>query len=184
MSVKLPLNQSVKYQYTMGGEYVLPNNIEIPYIGYYYELNGRAFAGKEFKYDAPELLKNTLKTSNSLLQNAQTTEYAKLSNIKLVSQFPPTSYVNTLKEDGIRYFLKKINNDNAILIIEVSKETYDQFKNNPFYQSVTLNFKYKTGFNNNEIEMAEKTMVGIKEFLKDLNFDPNSDIDNYMIGEG
>jgi hypothetical protein len=183
MSVKLPSNQSVKYQYTMGGEYVLPSNIDAPYIGYYYELNGRAFAGKEFKYDAPELLKNTLKSSNPLFQNSQTLEYAKLSNIKLATQFPPSSYVNTLKEDGIRYFLKKTNST-IISIIEVNKETFNQYKNNPFYQSVSLNFKYKTGFNTNEIEIAEKTMEGIKEFLKDLNFDPNSDLDTYIVGEG
>ena len=82
MAVKLPLNQSVKYQYTMGGEYVLPSNTEIPYIGYYYELNGRAFAGKEFRYDAPEILKNTLKSSNPLFQNPETLNYAKLSKVK------------------------------------------------------------------------------------------------------
>jgi hypothetical protein len=184
MAVKLPLNQSIKTQYTMGGEYVLPNNIEIPYIGYYYELNGRTFAGKEFKYDAPELLKNTLKASNPLFQNPETLEYAKISNFKLATQSPPTIYVNTLKEDSLRYFLKKTNTNNIISIVEVSKETNDQYKNNPFYQSITLSFEYKTGFNNNELEMAEKTMVGIKEFLHNLNFNPNNDLDTYAIGEG
>ena len=184
MSVILPLNQSIKTQYTMGGEYVLPNNVEIPYIGYYYELNGRTFVGNEFRYDAPELLKNTLKASNPLLQNSETLEYAKISNFKLTTQSSPTIYVNTLKEDSLRYFLKKTNTNDIISIIEVSKETHDQYKNNPFYQSVIFNFKYKTGFNNNEIEMAEKTMVGIKEFLNNLNFNPNNDIDTYRIGEG
>jgi hypothetical protein len=164
MAVKLPLNQAIKSQYTMGGEYVLPNNIENSYIGYYYELNGRTFAGKEFKYDAPELLKNTLKASNPLFQNPETLEYAKLAKISISQpDIPSYFYIDKSGVDvSIRYFLYQLNTE---LIKEISKESYDKLTIYPFPLYKIVFLSYTSGFNDMELKEAEKIIPGITTFI-------------------
>jgi len=53
--MKVPAN-IIETKYTSGNEFVFSFNYKY-YQGYYYELNDKIFAGKEFNINAPELVK-------------------------------------------------------------------------------------------------------------------------------
>jgi len=55
MALRIPKNQIITGKYTLGKEYVILSSYA-PYQGYYYNLNGRTFAGKEFDPKAPEII--------------------------------------------------------------------------------------------------------------------------------
>ena len=165
----------------MGGEYVLPNNIENSYIGYYYELNGRTFAGKEFRYDAPELLKNTLKASNPLFQNPETLEYAKLAKISISQpDIPSYFYIDKPGVDiNTRYFLYQLNTK---IIKEISKESYDKLTYTPFALYKTVFLSYISGFNDMELKEAEKIIPGITTFINTSYIPPSLEDANANYG--
>ena len=67
--------------------------------------------------------------------------------------------------NSIRYFIKKINQF-PIIIKEINEQTYNNYKNNPFYQSIAVklpasDFKIDT----KELDQADKQMPGLKAFL-------------------
>jgi len=169
MGIKIPKNLIVTGKYTIGEEYVLLSS-HIPYQGYYYELNGKTFAGKEFNNNSPEIVKMISDKFNSLLGNPKTSTYAKIAKTKLNSFIPNTKiYVQDyLSTDNInRYFIKKINVF-PILIKEVTEESFNKALSDPLYVTVVINWD-RGGYdlNINKIDAAEKIMPGIKAYLED-----------------
>jgi hypothetical protein len=178
--MRIPSNLIKKGKYTSGNEFVIVSSKKT-YQGYYYELNNKFFAGKEFNSNAPELAKIKATEVNLLLTRAATYVYGALSGAVLNNK-KPTSFLQG-KNNSTRYFIKKLN-FNPILIKEVDKITFDQFKIDPIYQTISLSYDPKTGFNSVEIEEANKSMNGLKEFINNLNFNPTSDNDSYPVGQG
>jgi len=131
--VKVPAN-IIETKYTSGNEFVFSFNYKY-YQGYYYELNGKTFSGKEFNINAPELVKADSKEINPLLTSAKTLIYGSLSKIKLnninVKGVVPADAHN-VNIDLVTFYCKKINT-NPILIKQVSEQTYYILKNDPLY---------------------------------------------------
>lgn len=180
MGLRIPQNQTVTSKYTAGKEYMFVQTYR-EYIGYYYELNGKLFAGKEFNLKAPELMKINSDKVNKLLTNPATFVYGKISSTKIPDK-KPISYQFQKTDPNIqyinRYFIQNIINVNPILIKEINEENYKQMQSNPLYKTIVI--KWDTIFNNDVvIEQAEKQMPGIKSFLEDLNYSPYNEEDIY-----
>jgi hypothetical protein len=180
MGIRLPQNQAVTSKYTSGKEYMF-NSTYREYIGYYYELNGKLFAGKEFNANALELIKIDSSKTNKLLTNASTYVYGKISGTRIPNQ-KPVSHIFKKTDPNAqyvnRYFIQKIVDTNPILIKEINEENNKQMQSNPLYKIITI--KWDTIYNNDTvIEEAEKQMPGIKNFLKDLNYSPYNEEDIY-----
>ena len=180
MAVRVPQNQIVKSQYTSGKDYVSLNDHK-PYIGYYYELNNKTFAGKEFRTDAPEIISIKSKKFNKLLSNPATSLYGKISGIVLNSAQPLSHmFEKTNPNDKYvtRYFLKKVN-EQPTIIKEINNSTYKSFQNNSLYKVISI--KWDTlGSNEVIIEQTEKQFSGIKSFLENLNISPNANSDDLI----
>ena len=56
MAIRIPKNIIVESKYTIGGEFILLSLYQ-QYQGYYYEMNGKYFAGKEFDQNAVDFVK-------------------------------------------------------------------------------------------------------------------------------
>lgn len=176
MTLKVPKNIIVTSKYTSGKEYVVKSS-STEYKGYYYEMNGKTFAGKQFDINAPELEKVTSSNLNLLLLRASTFLYGKLSNRSIpIDPIKPQSYIfNPTKEDydkgfATRYFYKKINISPSVFK-EISKETFDEFKTNSLYLTTSLKYIFGASADQNkydsvELEQAERKMPGIKAFLE------------------
>lgn len=175
--LRIPQNQVVTSKYTAGNEYMFKET-QREYQGYYYELNGKILAGKEINVSSPELIKIEPSNINSLLTNASTYVYGKISGIVL-NNIKVSSIVHN-GESGTRYFVGKEENGGN-LIKEVTKENFQQIGIS--YQKATLQFNALTGFNDKEIEEANKVVIGIKEFLQSLNYNPINDSDEGMYPE-
>jgi hypothetical protein len=169
MSLIVPSNVIVKNKYTSGNEYMFESTYN-KYQGYYYELNGKLYAGKTFDPFAPILVKITSKDVNKALMNPLTYVYTKISGANINQNEPSSYYFNPAAQnnDTFRYFIQK-NNAYPLIIKEISKETFEQFQNNSFYISVKLS--YQNRFDDNEVAKAELTMPGIKAFT-DSNYAP------------
>lgn len=157
MGLRVPQNQIVESKYTSGKEYMF-NDTYREYIGYYYELNGKLFAGKEFNVNAPELIKINSSGVNNLLTNPFTYIYGKISGVKL-NNIKPQSY--TYQYDSTkRYFSYYITKN---LIKEINKENFDLLLSNPLYKTISLT--YQKGFSPEELDKAELIIPGIKTFV-------------------
>ena len=166
MSIRIPQNIIVESKYTSGNEYIIIDT-NIIYKGYYYEMNGKIFAGKEFDINAIELIKLLPKNINPFLLQVSSYVYGKLSNIKLNNTLPISTIYQPTQEDydrgySIRYFYKKINTT-PIIIKETNQENYNLLINDPLYQ-VTL-IKWDGVRFNNDLTQAEQQMPGLKAFL-------------------
>jgi hypothetical protein len=157
MGLKIPQSQIIKGKYTIGKEYVVLSTHK-EYQGYYYELNGKTFAGKEFNTNAPEIIKMTSSKFNSLFSNPSTALYAKVSGAKLNNQkaVPYNFNYNSNK----RYFAYHTINK---LIKEVNKDNFLSLISNPIYVVVSLS--YIGGFIDAELDQAEKQIPGIRVFI-------------------
>lgn len=180
MALRIPLNQTVTSKYTSDGEYVIESTYA-KYKGYYYELSGKLFAGKEYDPNAPVIIKVTRENANSLLTNKSTYLYGLLSGIKL-SNTKPVSHIfqktNPNERYADRYFIQRVN-DNPPLIKEINKDTYEQFQTDPLYKSTTI--KWDTiGSNEQTLTVADKQFPGIKSFLEELNYSPFGEDDNQL----
>jgi hypothetical protein len=165
MSIRIPKNIIVESKYTSGNEYMFKST-QKEYKGYYYEMNGKIFAGKEFKINSNELLKINIKNINPLLSRATTSVYGLLSNIKLKKNNPSSVVYQPTQEDydrgySIRYFYKKLNTT-PIIIKEINQENYDLLINDPLYQVISI--RWNEGINN-DLTQAEQQMPGLKSFL-------------------
>ena len=167
MAIRIPQNIIIESKYTIGNEFILLSSYQI-YQGYYYEINGKYFVGKEFTPDAPELQKIISPKSNNLLKIASSFIFGKISGININQKNTPTSVIyQPTQEDydkgySIRYFYKKINTT-PIIIKETNQENYNLLINDPLYQ-VTL-IKWDGVRFNNDLTQAEQQMPGLKAFL-------------------
>ena len=172
MGVRIPQNQIVS-KYTSGNEYMLVKT-QNEYKGYDYELNGKIFAGKTFDPNNPEIIKIKSDKYNKLLGKASTYIYGAISGVKINSQKITPHFFNY--DSNIRYFSYQTN---ANLIKEINKDTFDSIKVNPLYTIVSLS--YNGGFNDNEINEAEKKIPGIRTFINN-SYTPPPVEDNGEVG--
>ncbi len=170
--MRVPAN-TIEIKYTSGDEFVFLFNYKF-YQGYYYEFNDKFFAGKEFDINAPELIRSKGREVNTALTNPKTFIYGSLSKVK-PSNKRPASFIYKYESD-VRYFTY---NASTNIIREISKITYDEFKDNPYYISVVLN--YKGGFNDIELNEAEKKIPGIKTFVNTSYVRPQNE-DSGLVG--
>lgn len=183
MGLKIPQNQIVKSQYTSGGEYMFIST-QKGYQGYYYELNGKLFAGKEFNANNPEITKIQSSNYNKLLGKASTYAYGKISGTKIINNIVnslPNSNspnltdvvdassgnmndtlisLNTLPEKTKFYCSK--TNVSPIIIKEIDEQNYTNLQKDPLYKTT-----YVGNYNNKfqSIDEAEKQLPGIKTFI-------------------
>lgn len=184
MSLRIPSNQ-IKYNYTVGGEFVYSKSYK-DYQGHYYELNNNFFVGKEFSINAPVLIKKDSDKINILKTNPETFRYANVSRVTISNdQTKPFPFVyQQYKETSVytnRYFYSKINS-NPIIIKETNEESFNKLKSNPLYKIVVLKWNNNNqGENSNILKEAEKIIPGITAFL-----DPedNGDGSEFTIGKG
>ena len=178
MGIRIPQNQIVKSKYTAGKEYMFKLTHK-EYIGYYYELNDKTFAGKEFNSNAPLLVKIIPENINNLLTKAATYVYGRVSGTTLPqSKVNSTIFSPTEKDyqniSTNRYFTQKVNS-NPILIKEINEDSYKQIQRDPLYISIIIKWNV-TGDNTNVVNEAEKKIPGISIFLQDsLNSTPKVD---------
>lgn len=159
--MKVPTN-IITTGYTTGNEFVYPENNN-PYIGYYYQINNSFFQGKEFNNDAPQIIKK--ENSNKLLNNSKTKTYSQIKGITSQQlESPKHSYLpfsgildNT---NSVRYFAKKLN-IYPITIKEINETTFYELSNDPFYQTLSVNF-----VNIDKVDELDKIMPGLKAFLE------------------
>jgi len=158
--MKVPANIISTGKYTQGNEFMYSDNYE-SYQGYYYEINNKTFAGKEFNTNAREIIKLDSSKVNKLKSNPETSTYGFLSNNTIEEN--KASGIVYLGEDIIRYFAKKLNN-NPALIREIDKNTFEMLKTDPIYQTIAVNIpaSEETSL---ELEQADKQMPGLKDFL-------------------
>jgi hypothetical protein len=172
MSIKIPQNQVVT-KYTSGREYVIEKT-NAPYKGFYCEVNGKAYTGKEYISSGVSgslpLIKITSENYNKLLLNPKTALYGILSGVKLNSN-PNIPSVNRLEdfspmkyypESETYYYCKKVN-DNVIK--EINKDTYNKINKDPLYITISI----KPGFT--DMDKANKQMPGIKDFIERPSLD-------------
>lgn len=161
--MKIPSNIIVKNQYTIGDEFVDPTT-NISYQGYYYELNGSFFQGKEFNPSSPKLIRKT--DENTLLNDPKTSTFSQVSGITSQQLQPPpitTVPISISTEYRTKFFIKQLNTDPP-LIKRIDEETYKSLKASspPLYQVIFV------GTFENQIltlEEANRQMPGLKNYL-------------------
>ena len=160
--MRVPAN-IIEIKYTPGNDFVFSLNYKY-YQGYYYELNGKIFAGKEFNANSPELIKPNSNNVNTLLTDSKTYVYGFISKVKS-SQLSSPRFISIPKVDldidtegDETYYAKKLN-VNPTIIKQINKETFDELKQDPFYQVISL----KPDRSN--LDQADKQMPGLKSFL-------------------
>ena len=167
MGLRVPQNQIVESKYTSGNEYMFATTYK-EYKGYYYEMSGKKFAGKEFNINNPEIIKIDNKSNNKLKFNPLTYVYGVVSNVSLsnssITSLPTTNFPdisNAGSDNIVRFYCKKVNQQ-PIVIKEIDEATYKSLQSNPLYQTTfvgTYQGKAQT------IDDAEKKIPGVKAFL-------------------
>ena len=165
--MKVPLNIIQTGKYTSGNEFV-EEKTNKPYQGYYYELNGSLYTGREYSIDAIKIIKK--QDQNQLYNSSNTALFSLVSGI--TSQqltVPPinSTNVNSLSDEGLRsysstrFFIQKIN-VNPIIIKEVDEKSYISVRGNPLYKTTFIGT-----YNNIDqtIAQAEAQIPGLKTFL-------------------
>jgi hypothetical protein len=154
----IPANKIQKGKYTIGGEFI-DKITNVPYKGYYYIFNNLYFAGKEYSSNARELIKAV--EENKLMRlNASAANYSLISGITSQDlQTPKVNYLQYNTSDSTRYFYRKINENNPIIIREIDKNNYDKIKNNPLFQTTFLD-------DTKSLDQAEKELPGLTLFLR------------------
>jgi len=163
MPLKIPQNQIIESKYTIGKEYMFVST-QNEYQGYYYELNGKLFAGKEFNPNNPEIIKIQSSRFNKLLSNLSTYTYGKLSGVNIssniVNSLPKSDNPNASSIET-KFYCSKINVSPTI-IKEISEDNYKTIQNDPIYKTTYV------GIYNNKVQSiddADKQIPGLKTFL-------------------
>jgi hypothetical protein len=171
MAIRIPLNKIVENKYTTGDELIL-ESANIGYVGYYYELNNKLYAGKTFDSKAPKLIlkkdRNTLLDRNNSLAifsaiSGITSQQLQIPNFSSL----PTDINNYAEPEGTPKFYCKKLNQQPILIKEISEDDFKILQLNPIYQTLRIDFNSSDYVNGvaQSIEQAEKQMPGITSFL-------------------
>jgi len=163
----IPSNIIEDNLYTIGGKFIYKDTYK-DYQGYYYEINSRFYAGKEFNINSKELIQNNSSEVDPLLANPATSTYGKLTKVKIQQNkstsipFVPT---DVDFQDGykIRYFAKKLN-ITPIFIKEINKVDFYKLSQDPLYQ--TLEVEYQFNFTNQQIAELNKKMPGLGTYIQ------------------
>ena len=166
MGIRIPKNQIVQNKYTTGKEYMFVKTYR-EYQGYYYELNGKTYAGKEFNPSAYELIKIQSDSVNNLLTNPSTYIYGKVSGNKItktkVTSLPSSTTTNLLDRAGdffLKFFCQKINQSS--IIKEIDEETYISLQKDPLYKTTFIGtYNGKT----QSVDEANKQIPNLKDYL-------------------
>jgi hypothetical protein len=160
--MRIPSN-IIRYNYTIGGEFVYASN-QKDYQGHYYFLGNQYYAGKEFNINAPALYKKLSPEYNTLLDNPNLKTYSLISG-KTSQELSSPKYtpiakldLDTDQEEIETYYAKKVN-INPPFIKQIDKKAYFDLQKDPFYQVVSLKSDYSN------LDEAEKQMPGLKLFL-------------------
>lgn len=180
--MRVPSNVITSNQYTSGKELMFLKSYK-EYIGPYYILNDRYFAGKEYNNNAPELIKIKSSQTNVLLTRPDTYVYGFLSKKTLKETKVRAVAFNPTDEDyqqgfQVRYFAKKVNVV-PVLIKEISKETFLNVQQDPFYQTTQINFYFR--YTEEELNAWDKQMPGLKTYLSEDIVDTSSEDDNQSL---
>ncbi len=170
MAIRIPTNQ-IQYKYTIGNEYMVESTYR-EYQGYYYEINGKLFVGKEFDSNAPELIPipkdNSSFNFNSLLTKAATYAYGKISGVNIpknnIKSIPPPSIdilqildaADTLPPS---FYCKKITTG---VIKEIEESTYSTLQSDPLYVTTYVGI-YKG--KNQPLTEADKNIPGLLDWV-------------------
>ena len=164
--MRLPKNIISENLYTSGNEFVDATTNAL-YQGYYYEINGKFYAGGTFDSKAPEIIK--IKEANSLFNNISTALFSALSGISsqaLLSPIikgNPVGYSDLLSgHDNEVLFFSKQATATPILIKYIDENTYLSLQGIATYQTI-----YIGDYKGNTItpEQAYSQMPGLKTFL-------------------
>jgi hypothetical protein len=161
--MRVPSNIIIENKYTLGKELIYAKTYK-EYQGYYYEINDKLFAGKEFDPRALQLIKINSFDVNLLRINPKTSSYGNLTNTKL-----PTNKLISIPfvfNSGLKYLAKQLNSS-PIRIFFVNEETYNREKNNPLYSFTVVAFNYEAGFNitDQNIKEIPEIEIFLMEYL-------------------
>jgi len=128
-----------------------------PYKGYYYELNGKLYTGKEYSSSSVEIIHYT--KVDPALNNISTATYAIRSKVG-INDLQKPEIITTMPNPSaiVRYYYRQVNVQ-PINIKEIDKDSYDRIQNKPLYQSTFVG-------NGQTVDQAEAQLPGIKTFLK------------------
>jgi hypothetical protein len=178
----IPPNIIENNLYTIGGEFINKDTYK-DYQGYYYELNNRYFAVKEFNVNAPEIVKKDSVRVNNLIVNPLTSTYGQLTQTTITSNnitsIPFSPSADDLAKPFIpRYFVKKTQ-QNPPIIKEVDYDTFTKVKTDPLYQTIKVNFSY--GLTDEDLNKLDTKMSGIGAYLASEEPETSSDEANEFI---
>jgi hypothetical protein len=172
--MRVPKNIIQAGKYTSGNEFV-EEKTNKPYQGYYYELNGSLYTGKEYSTDAIKIIKK--QNQNQLYNSSNTAIFSLVSGITSQQlSVPPINSISNSKGDSLlssnqyivfpltttpQFYIQKIN-VNPITIKEVDEKSYISVRGNPLYKT-TFTGNYN-GINQN-IDQADAQIPGLKTFL-------------------
>jgi hypothetical protein len=160
--MRVPSNIIQTGKYTSGGEFVeeLSNK---PYQGYYYELNGFLYTGKEYSVNAVKIIKK--QNQNQLYNNSNTAMFSFMSGI--TSQQLSSIIVKGIPfgelphGENLSFYSRQLN-INPIIIKSIDEKTYLSLQGNPLYKTTFVG-NYN-GVNQN-VDQAEAQVPGLKTFL-------------------
>jgi len=170
MAIRIPKNQ-IQKKYTIGKEYMYKNTYK-EYQGYYYIINNRIFAGKDFNVNSPELVVLKIKEIDTLQNNPEVEKYIKLAKKRPpLEETPPKPLEDSLasvptddSEYTAYFYKKRIGND--LLIKEISKEGFEELQNNPIYQTISVVVNQgDAGISVEEVNRVEKEMPGFSDWF-------------------
>lgn len=177
MALRIPQNQIILGKYTSGNEYMFVANYN-EYTGYFYEFNGKIYAGKEYSSDALEIIRLDSSKVNKLLINPNTSIYGRISGNSIPPKALFSSISSTSAEARVRYFAKKINTQ-PYLIKEIDEDTFNSLQTNPLYQVIKVN--YSADMSDTELNLLETKMTGIKAYITSINVVTSTNEDNPYI---
>ena len=171
--MRVPKNIIQTGKYTSGNEFV-EEKTNKPYQGYYYELNGLLYTGKEYSIDAVKIIKK--QDQNQLYNSSNTALFSLVSGITSQQlSTPPINSISDSKGDGLlsnnqstvfvtytpKFYVQKIN-VNPIIIKEVDEKSYISVRGNPLYKTTFIGIYNNI---NQEPDQAEKRIPGLTAFL-------------------
>jgi hypothetical protein len=155
--MRVPANIIIENKYTLGKELIYDKTYK-EYQGYYYEINDKLFAGKEFDPKALQLIRINSIDINLLRLNPKTATYGNLTKTTLPSNRVISIPFNS--QSGLKYLAKQLNSS-PIRIFFVSKETYEREKTNPLYSFTSLYYESEFGFDITDISRKEIPEIDI-----------------------
>jgi len=161
--MKVPKNIIQTGKYTSGNEFV-EEKTNKPYQGYYYELNGSLYTGKEYSIDAIKIIKK--QDQNQLYNSSNTALFSLVSGITS-QQLAPTLVKGIPFSEEIPHgedlsFYSRQVNINPIIIKSINEKTYISLQGNPLYQTTFIGNYNGT---NQTIDQANDQIPGLRTFL-------------------